>query len=139
MKQLVFIRVLALPHVQLTTTIAEEQSSPSQEVAQSRTVTATQEDEQDKSVLQREHEMSVHFSETGLSSVFRPAYSKAVRLLTGGENIVKAPGQHQGFLVTSDTEVAPHFVAFKPNGSCVCQRKGFKTASLNLLTFTGSC
>ena len=43
---------------------------------------------------------------------------------------MEAPGDHKGFLVASDTKAAPCFVAVKKNGVCICQYKGFKTASL---------
>ena len=43
---------------------------------------------------------------------------------------MEAPGDHKGFLVASDTGATPYFVAVKKNGVCICQRKGFKTASL---------
>ena len=45
-------------------------------------------------------------------------------------NIVKTPGDHKGFLVASDTEATPYFVAVKENGAFIGQCKGFKTASL---------
>ena len=75
------------------------------------------------------HSLSIPFSETGLSSVFLPSYNKAACLLLSSTNIVEAPGDHKGFLVASDTG-ATYFVALKKNGVCICQCKGFKTASL---------
>lgn len=62
--------------------------------------------------------------------MFSPSYNKVARLLLSSKNIVKAPGDHKGFLVASDTEATPYFVAVKENGVCICQCKGFKTASL---------
>ena len=43
---------------------------------------------------------------------------------------MEAPGDHKGFLVASDTRATPSFVVVKKNGVCICQCKGFKTASL---------
>lgn len=74
--------------------------------------------------------LSVPFCETGLSPVFLPAYNKAANLLHNKKNIAEAPGNHEGFLVASDSEPTPYFVATKGNGSCICQCKGFKSASL---------
>ena len=74
--------------------------------------------------------LSIPFSETGLSPVFLSSFNKASCLLLSSTNVVKAPGDHKGFLVSSDTEAAPYFVAVKENGACICQCKGFKTASL---------
>ena len=68
--------------------------------------------------------------ETGLSTVFLPSYNKASHLLFDTDTIVKVPGNHKGFLVASDTEATPYFVAVKENGPCICQCKGFKTASI---------
>ena len=76
------------------------------------------------------HSLSFPFCDTGLSSVFSPSYNKAARLLLSSKNIVKAPGDHKGFLVASDTEATPYFVKVKENGVCICQCKGVKTASL---------
>ena len=65
-----------------------------------------------------------------IPSVFLPSYNKAACLLLSSTNIVEAPGDHKGFLVASDTGATPYFVAVKKNGVCICQCKGFKTASL---------
>ena len=55
--------------------------------------------------------LSVPFCETGLSPVFLPAYNKAANLLHNKKNIVEAPGNHEGFLVASDSKPTPYFVA----------------------------
>ena len=48
--------------------------------------------------------LSVPFCETGLSPVFLPAYNKVASLLHNNKNIVEAPGNHERFLIASDSE-----------------------------------
>ena len=43
---------------------------------------------------------------------------------------MEAPGDRKGFLVASDTGATRYFVAVKKKGVCICQCKGFKTATL---------
>ena len=76
------------------------------------------------------HSLSIPFCETGLTSVFLPSYNKAACLLLSSANIVEAPGDQKRFLVANDTGATAYFVAVKKNGVCICQCKGFKTASL---------
>ena len=74
--------------------------------------------------------LSVPYSETGLSAVFQLLYTKAVCLLANSENVVKAPGDYEGFLKASDSSPTPYFVAVKQNGACIWQYEGFKLLSL---------
>ena len=64
--------------------------------------------------------LSIPFCETDLSPVFLSAYNKAANLLHNKKNIVQAPGNHEGFLVASESEPTPYFVATKGYGSCIC-------------------
>ena len=57
------------------------------------------------------HSLSIPFCETVFTSVFLPSYNKAACLLLSSTNILEAPGDHEGFLVASDTRATPYFVA----------------------------
>ena len=74
-------------------------------------------------------ELSVPFTETGLSPVYRLAYEKAVRL-SESNSIVKAPGKHVGYLTESEAGTAPNFVQLKKDGCCDCQCQAFKVSSV---------
>ena len=74
-------------------------------------------------------ELSVPFTETGLSPVYRLAYEKAVRL-SESNSIVKAPGKHVRYLTESEAGTAPNFVQLKMDGCCDCQCQTFKVSSV---------
>lgn len=109
----------------------EEAQMESEEVHEVEDKTACEETGEKGDQTSTTVSLSVSFCETGLSVVFLPSYKKAANLfLDETLNIVKAPGNHEGFLVASDSEATPYFVAVKENGACICQCRGFKSASL---------
>ena len=82
----------------------EEVQMERKEVKEVENETACEDTERESEKSLAPLSLSVPFCETGLSPVFLPAYKKAASLLHNNKNIVEAPGNHERFLIASDSE-----------------------------------